>query len=135
MGWPLLLLLGLVTGAALYMTAAFEPDWAMLMAPLAIGIAGWLAFRGKGSSCWIDIPEAQAAVVPLETPPPDKCPVAARLALASGQSEADLNSPRGRQLAVAPPPFSVMVGAIPTTPRVLRPDVCGSSRSAPSARS
>ena len=49
MRWPLLLPLGLVGGAALYMTAAFEPDWPLLLAPLAIGIAGWLAFRRRGS--------------------------------------------------------------------------------------
>jgi competence protein ComEC len=49
MRWPLLLPLGLVGGAALYMTAAFEPDWVLLLVPLAIGIAGWLAFRRRGS--------------------------------------------------------------------------------------
>lgn len=48
MRWPLLLPLGLVTGAALYMSATFEPDWAILLAPLVIGIAGWLGFRGRG---------------------------------------------------------------------------------------
>jgi competence protein ComEC len=49
MRWPLLLPLGLVAGAAIYMTAAFEPDWSLLLVPLAIGIVGWLAFRRRGS--------------------------------------------------------------------------------------
>lgn len=30
------------------MTADFEPDWPLLMAPLVLGIGGWLAFRRHG---------------------------------------------------------------------------------------
>jgi competence protein ComEC len=48
MRWPLLLPLGLATGAALYMTASFEPDWPLLLAPMFVGIAGWLVFRSRG---------------------------------------------------------------------------------------
>jgi len=47
--WPLLLPLGLVTGAALYMTAPAEPDWLVLTTPLPIGLAGWLFFRNRGA--------------------------------------------------------------------------------------
>lgn len=47
--WPLLLPLGLVAGAAVYMTAPFEPDWPVLIAPILIGLAGWLALRQRGS--------------------------------------------------------------------------------------
>ena len=48
MRWPLLLPLGLVTGAAFYMTAAFEPDWLLILAPLAVGVAGWVTLRPRG---------------------------------------------------------------------------------------
>lgn len=47
--WPLLLPLGLTAGAALYMTATFEPDWLVVMAPVLAGMAGWLALRRRGS--------------------------------------------------------------------------------------
>jgi di/tricarboxylate transporter len=47
--WPLLLPLGLVAGAAIYMTAPFEPDWPVLIAPILIGLAGWVALRRRGS--------------------------------------------------------------------------------------
>ncbi len=47
--WPLFLPLGMAAGAALYMTAAFEPHWGLASAALLVGLAGWLALSRRGA--------------------------------------------------------------------------------------
>jgi competence protein ComEC len=60
----LLLPLALALGAALYMTAPFEPDWTLLTAPTLMAGAGWAGLRRRGGG-WAALVFALAACAGL----------------------------------------------------------------------